>query len=987
MATPTHIGQLVKYFQDNVEALKSPGYSEALVRQELVNPFFEELGWDVSNRALKPPEGREVIHEASLRIGGTLKAPDYSFRIDGKRKFFVEAKKPSVNIESARSAAYQIRRYCWNAGLPFGIVTDFEEFAVYDCRLQPSVEDSSAVGRIKYVTFDEYENEWEWLQSTFSRDSVLSGSLERLATAQPAPRGTRTIDVAFLDEIRGWRRLFAEDIAQRNTGLGVEELNSSVQALIDRIIFLRIAEARGLESDGELDRTRAYGQGIYNRLFQLFERADERYNSGLFHFRREQRRETAPDEIARRINVGDTALNTVIARLYYPEPYEFAVIPADILGQVYEQFLGEVITLSESGGAQVEVKPEVRKSGGIYYTPQPIVEYIVNETLRPLLSGRTVKQVEELRIVDPACGSGSFLIVAYQFLIDWHTAQYLSQPRNAKRFIEQGPDGQPRLKVNERRRILINNIYGVDIDSQAAEVAKLSLLLKLIEGQQQLELEVGRLLPDLDKNILCGNSIVASDFDTSTPPPGGWSGSLNQFDWSAGFPKIFENGGAFDVVIGNPPYFNVDSAWGRGDPRLTYLKNAYSEIYSDKTDVLFYFLKKAIDISRGEVAFIVSRSFLEATKARRLRDWLSNNIRVREILDFQHAHVFPGVGINTAIIRVSRSRRTGSARVRQLATRTLPVPYTAEMLAQDVGFQVLEVPQAKFGPESWLFAEDDSQAIVERLDVAGTPVGQILHVGKGMETGRNSVFQGLEPTIASDPSLADYTYVRARNSDIQKYWIEPSGPRVIYPERASHISDLPVPIQEHLTAHADELKARAAYIRGNCLWWKYTWPLHASYFDAPRIFVPYMAKNNRFALDASMRFMGVTDTTVLYENGQAEDLRYILGVLNSTVLEFRFRFLGKLKGGGVYEYFENTVSQLPVPRRKPGDADHDRIVQLVEKRIELTSELAGTLHGSDRGEIEAELVAVDSNINSEVAILFSLTDQDCAIIDSVLARQ
>ncbi len=503
MSAPEAVRRLVAHFRAHESDYLAATYNESLTRQEFINPVFEALGWDVSNRRLAPPEDRDVIHEDALRIEGNLKAPDYTFRLRKRRRFFVEAKKPSVNVATGRPAAYQVRRYGWSAGLPFSIVTDFQEFAVYDCRDIPVATDSAAASRLKYLTYDSYEDEWQWFSEHFSREAVLAGALDRLAAAGPTRRA-RAIDTTFLAEIQEWRARLAEDIVRRNK-LDDKELNQAVQNLIDRLIFLRIAEARGLEPPQQLQRIRGDGSAIYNKVLNLFQRADDRYNSGLFHFRAERGRRSEPDQVSLDLVVGDQVLNYVLGRMYYPEPYEFSVLPADVLGHVYERFLGQVITVDEQRHVEVLDKPEVRKAGGVYYTPQPIVEYIVKQTLDPLLrSGMTPNDVAKLRIVDPACGSGSFLIAAYQYLIDWHVQYYLAGSRNERRRLGVDQAGQARLSTEDRKTILLNNIYGVDVDAGAVEVSKLSLLLKVIEGQQQLELELGRLLPDLDQNLLQG---------------------------------------------------------------------------------------------------------------------------------------------------------------------------------------------------------------------------------------------------------------------------------------------------------------------------------------------------------------------------------------------------------------------------------------------------------------------------------------------------
>ena len=293
-----------------------------------------------------------------------------------------------------------------------------------------------------------------------------------------------------------------------------------------------------------------------------------------FYFRPEKGRSTDLDDLTPDLNLDDKVLKDILKSLYYPDsPYEFSVLPSDILGQVYERFLGKVIRLTAGHRAVIELKPEVRKAGGVYYTPTYIVDYIVKETVGKLVEGKKPGPrggVSKLRILDPACGSGSFLLGAYQFLLDWHRDEYVkddpekwAKGKTPCLFLKSGDDW--RLTTDERKRILLNNIYGVDKDDQAVEVTKLSLLLKVLEGeddetiQKQFLLFQKRALPDLGDNIKCGNSLIDSDFYD------GQQGNLfdeeevyriNAFDWDKEFPDIMKNGG-FDAVIGNPPYVDI----------------------------------------------------------------------------------------------------------------------------------------------------------------------------------------------------------------------------------------------------------------------------------------------------------------------------------------------------------------------------------------------------------------------------------------------
>ncbi|MEK7325812.1 MAG: N-6 DNA methylase, partial [Chloroflexota bacterium] len=425
---------------------------------------------------------------------------------------------------------------------------------VYDCRLRPAEKDKPSVARVNYLRCEEFADRWPEVWDVFSREAVWGGSFDQFAQAGKNKRGTSEVDAEFLKEIEGWREALAKNIALRNPRLTIDELNDAVQRLIDRLIFLRMAEDRGVEDYGQLQRL-AEGEGIYAGLLALSRKADAKYNSGLFDFSK------GGDTVIPRLAVDDKALRPILADLYYPQsPYEFSVLPAEILGNVYEQFLGKVIRLTASHQAKVEEKPEVKKAGGVYYTPAYIVEYIVKNTVGKQIEGQSPKQLKGFRVLDPACGSGSFLLGAYTFLLDYYQQWYAGhQPEKHPGAVRSHGEAW-RLTTAEKKRILVEHIFGVDIDRQAVEVTKLSLLLKVLEGEsdetlgKQLALLQERALPNLDRNIKCGNSLIGPDY---------FSGQLlkdddelrrvNPFDWAAEFPEAMKAGG-FDCVIGNPPY-------------------------------------------------------------------------------------------------------------------------------------------------------------------------------------------------------------------------------------------------------------------------------------------------------------------------------------------------------------------------------------------------------------------------------------------------
>src|SRR5437016_11417677 len=326
MSVPKEILDLVERFERQLDAYKFGQYNETQLRREFLDPLFKTLGWDMDNDQGYAEAYKDVIHEDAIKVGEATKAPDYCFRIGGSRKFFLEAKRPSVDIKHDVSPAFQLRRYAWTTKLPLSILSDFEEFAVYDCRVKPDQKDSAAVARILFIPYREYAGRWGEIASVFSRDAVLKGAFDKFAESTKAKRGTAAVDDEFLKTIEGWRADLARNLALRNPDLTQRELNFAVQRTIDRIIFLRICEGRGIEDHGRLQAL-TNGDRIYPRLAQQFEQADDRYNSGLFHFKREKDRHEASDELTLGRDLDDNLLRDILKSLYYPEsPYVFSAL-------------------------------------------------------------------------------------------------------------------------------------------------------------------------------------------------------------------------------------------------------------------------------------------------------------------------------------------------------------------------------------------------------------------------------------------------------------------------------------------------------------------------------------------------------------------------------------------------------------------------------------------------------------------------------------
>ncbi|MEW5818482.1 MAG: N-6 DNA methylase, partial [Spirochaetota bacterium] len=482
------------------------------------------------------------------------------------------------------------------------------------------------------------------------------------------------VDKEFLKDIEHWREILAKNLAMRNEKLSNDDLNFAVQTIIDRIIFLRICEDRNLEAQETLKGLLS-SANIYKRLVNVFKQADDRYNAGLFDFNK--------DQITTKLKIDDKVFEEIIGQMYYPaSPYVFSQMPIEILGQVYEQFLGKVIRLTAGHHAKVEEKPEVRKAGGVYYTPQYIVDYIVKNTVGALLDPKsdpsptsprsgerlaslTPKEIESIKILDPACGSGSFLIGAYKYLLEYHLNWYTAnEPKKYPKAVFTDGHGAWRLTTHEAKKILLNNIFGVDIDSQAVEVTKLSLLLKVLENEsregmeQQLKMFKERALPNIDGNIKCGNSLIGPDFyqgqmnlTPALPSRGGSNGGvgnedgakINPFDWEREFPEIMKRGG-FSAVIGNPPYGAELTR-----PVKAYLGKKYTCVSDYETSQYFIVNANAIVRKKGYIAFIVPNTLFVNLYAKQFRNYIATTYIVDKIANYSNVDVFKDATVRTVI--------------------------------------------------------------------------------------------------------------------------------------------------------------------------------------------------------------------------------------------------------------------------------------------------------------------------------------------------
>jgi type I restriction-modification system DNA methylase subunit len=926
------ISDLVERFGEQIDSYKKSDYNETLTRRDFIDPFFKALGWDTDNEQGYAEAYREVIHEDRVKVGAATKAPDYSFRlVGGKRLFFVEAKKPSVVVKDDILPAYQIRRYGWSAKLPISIITDFEEFAIYDCTKKPNPTDKASVARIKYLTFKDYIQEFEFLWDTFSKERVLKGSFDKFVQGNASKKGTATVDKEFLQSLDSWRTYLATSISWNNKNLDEDEINFAVQQTIDRIIFLRIAEDRAVEPYGNL-KTILKGDH-YENLFKLFTEADEKYNSGLFDFKK--------DKISQGLKIDNKVIKNIVNELYYPEsPYEFSVLSVEILGSAYEQFLGKVIRLTPSHQAKIEEKPEVRKAGGVYYTPEYVVEYIVANTVGKLVEGKSPKEITKIKIVDPACGSGSFLIGAYQYLLDYHKNYYSEngKPSKGKKDNPLTPEGN--LTTSEKKKILLNNIYGVDLDFNAVEVTKLSLLLKCMEGEtqasiaNQMRLFNERVLPTLDSNIKSGNSLVDIDFYAGQIDFG-FEKKIKPFTWDKAFLDVFKNGG-FDAVIGNPPYVrsqHLDQAIKE------YLVSKYASA-SYQPDLFAFFIDKGIQLlnSEGILGYIIPNGILTNTYYAKSRHNILKQTCVDIIVDLKD-NVFDGASVDTSIFILSREKDESKRKKHQIhigeypskLTRNVQTP--TSIVLQD---KFLKTPDFVFNTSS----NKTDINLISKIKKNTKSLGEHCVIKNGMKVRKDFV-----STKKEDKRYKSFLL----GASVKPYSIDYKNKWVCYDKK----------LEQEFTNQAFR---------------------EEEIFTAnPKILVrQVMGKNRVFATLDRKGFYVDQSVYILLPKGDNVDLTYILGLLNSKLMYYFFsktlsdrkETFPKIKGVQLNEFPIKTGKQKT------------EIQNLVEQLLETNNEIHTTKLADKLEQLQNKINYIDDRIDKLVYELYELKDSEISLVEN-----
>ncbi|MCX6325141.1 MAG: N-6 DNA methylase [Bacteroidia bacterium] len=712
-------------------------------------------------------------------------------------------------------------------------------------------------------------------------------------------------------------------------------------------------------------------------LFEQFRKADEKYNSGLFDLKK--------DRISETLKIENKIIKTIINELYYPEcPYEFSVLPVEILGSAYEQFLGKVIRITTAHHAKIEEKPEVRKAGGVYYTPQYIVEYIVKKTVGKLIDGKTPKEISKIKIVDPACGSGSFLIGAYQYLLDFHRNYYTNNGKPSKGGKENTLTPEGHLTTAEKKRILLNNIYGVDIDVNAVEVTKLSLLLKCMEGEtsasiaHQLSMFHERVLPTLENNIKDGNSLIDEDFYDSQLDLDDLK-KIKPFNWRKGFPEVFNIEKSiknqdfirhfnkvknlldesddlidrytlkepetpfgilqgFDVVIGNPPYGALLLK-----EEDTYLRLRYQVAnYQLDTYGLFIERGKKLLKSSGYLGFIIPSSWVASAYDYKLRRFIVEESRIEHFV-IAPKQTFKDATVETCIAILSN-----------------------------------DVPAKRFEVGRWDLQDSQNYFVdVNNINATNAFVFPVYTDSKS-----NSIIQKVKK---QNNVLNDFAQVSWGVKMYQKGKGEPkqkgfeSEQKIFHAERKFKESHKPLIGGSEINRYSLNWKGR--YVDyGSWL----AEPRKPHWFEGERIIVREItAKGIIQATYVNGDFVFSNSVDGIKLKSKEIDIKYLLGILNSTFISFYHANSSPNAFKGTFpKILLKDLRELPFPTiTKNNKFLHDDIAKLVDQLLKMNEEKADAKLETKINQLQSKIDYCESRINEIVYQLYGLSDEEIKIVE------
>ncbi|MBI4738332.1 N-6 DNA methylase [Candidatus Woesearchaeota archaeon] len=921
MLTKEESRKAVKALLDTYHKLESSGEllkrygkgKEANTKKDFIEPLFEALNWMVRDSS-------EVSAEEAV-VGGEV---DYGFFVDGISKFFVEAKpigEPLIEKHKKQALNYGINR-C----VPLVVLTNFKEVMVFGCEWR---EDQVWKNQLSttidiFQLFENFDDLW-----LLSKNSFLDGSVDKYLESKRGRRPRQLVNDLLLQKMLEWRRMLTNDLSRKcGAKHAPEDIDEHVQRLLVRFLFIRNCEDRNFEEPKLLPAFYAHKdkkKNIVRLLHKIFDHYDQNYDSSLFR----------QDDLDK-VEVDDSILSKVLWELYFtPEDYRynFKVIPKDIMGHLYEQYLGHVL---KKPGTKLKAGTAHRKEQGIYYTPTYIVDYIVKNTLGELLKEKKVDP-EKLRVLDPACGSGSFLIRAFDVLNDYWA-------KKDKDFTQTRLDVKGEAVTYSRKvKILQDNIFGVDLDRQAVEIAQLNLLLKLAEKRQRL--------PVLEQNIKCGNSLIDNETVAGD----------KAFKWEDQFKDIIKQGG-FDVVIGNPPYISNWSLTAVDRNVVKFLERQYSDVAYGHWDIYILFIRKAFDLLKegGFLSFIVPSSFAKEKYGLKLREFITKNFFIVSLAEFGTEAIFEGVARQYVIFVVQK--KTANTRKTSVVKFRNSKFEQSHYISQN---NFLNFHNFTFRTD----LEDFELAILNKISSTRCFIGNIccVNVGVVAHSKASSGEKFRKKDVISDHHTeGSKKYVEGK--DISRYSVEWNKHYLDYGRKKDffHRPKFPELFE------SDKIIIRRVSGEKNSI---------LAAFDDQQLYT----NDNLIIIvpwnEQLIKLQSPEKKWRVLKPYNAFSLKYLLGILNSKLIAFYFSKMiatGTLQGTYTGIYPEDIRS---IPIKHLAKSEQESLITLVDSIRSLHKTLRHTPENSQNKE---EIKKTDSEIDAIVYKLYGITESEKKIIEESL---
>jgi type I restriction-modification system DNA methylase subunit len=995
---------LLAEFQELNQKGGLKGQAEATART-WVERFLGVFGWIASDPYQVKQEYR-IMGRAARRLkseGTTHRRPDYCLISNQQRLLYIDAKKFDANIKDDAGISYQVRCYGWSEGFKVSYAFDFEELAIYDCRIRPQSDDEADVARVHYLHFTEYLEKFDLLWDYFSKDAIDAGSLSKRLPDGERPKGSKTLDQDFEENLSAWRKELAKSILRYGKTRDAALISASAQRILDRIIFLRICEEFGFEEQGTLLEMGQHEDGFWPLFLEEHEKRYQKVYDGILFPASDEDDPSGVDSHLRSWWLKGRIFREIVQTLYFPHPYRFDVIPIELLGGIYERYLGKRLRII-GNDVQDEYKLEYQRTKGAVYTPPWVVHRIVEKTLKPLVDKKDPEDILKLRILDPACGSASFLLGVFDYLekhiLAWFEKNAPDKRRNS--FIIETEDGL-HLSPHCSQTIINQCLYGVDIDAEAVEVSRMSLALRYLEKTSMLSTEPHLLLKGIGLNIRQGNSLVGPDIVGLGIDAEKTIHETMPFDWhnkKTGFGEIMEKGG-FDAVVGNPPYIEVKRYKAWLPSQYKYLKESgvYETTAQGKTDLAMPFMEQGLKLLKqnGRLGYIILNRFFKTDYGEIVRSWLIRNKAISEIEDFRDIQIFAGRTTYTTILILQKNSPSIHYRTYESHEKAM-----ARIPAVDC-----KLKWDSIDAHVWSFDQPDLLEVHQELTHKHGNIGQRreIQISVGLQTLYGKLYQ-FEPVEEKPRTIV------GRNGEGELITLEKAALRPLcrnrgfYPFRKNNADAwviFPYEIFDGQAIEIDwkEFKQRypktAFYLeeRKRKLlkaveveeetnrWHLYTRPQNLVIQANPKVLFPMTIEDTTASVDFSGLVYqdNVNINSISIFNSSPEKLNAIAAVINSTLFNALARLKAGLNDSGWRKFNRQYAELVPFPNKiltddtviKQLSSFADKISDLQTKAIKAVTEGA-------KGGFQATIESLWRQLDDAVESVYGLNVHQKSII-------